>query len=60
MGLQETPAGKWDWTKGWLLIYMQEKRIQIASYPTNYYQEKDNGAHNKGELYSPESKQKAY
>ena len=41
MGLQETPAGKWDWTKGWLhLKYIEEERTQIASHPTNYYQEK--------------------
>jgi hypothetical protein len=41
MGLQETPAGKWDWTKGWChLKYIEEERTQIASHPTNYYPEK--------------------
>ena len=35
MGLQETPAGKWDWTKGWChLKYIEEERTQIASHPT--------------------------
>ena len=41
MGLQGTPAGKWGWTKRWLrLKYIEEKGTQIASHPTNYYQEK--------------------
>jgi hypothetical protein len=41
MGLQGPPAGKWGWTKRWLhLKYIEEKGTQIASYPTNYYQEK--------------------
>ena len=58
MGLQEMPTGKWDWIKGWPhLEYAEEKRTQIASYPTIT---KDNGTHKKGELYSPESKQKTY
>jgi hypothetical protein len=47
MGLQETPAEKWDWTKGWLHIkYMKKERAQIASQSTNYYQEK------KGQWYT--------
>ena len=42
MGLQETPTGKWDWTKGWPhLEYIEEERTQIASHPTNYYLEKE-------------------
>ena len=42
MGLQETPAGKWDWTKGWChLKYIEEERTQIANHPTNYYREKE-------------------
>jgi len=40
MGLQETPAGKWDWTKGWPhLKYTEEERTQIASHPTNLEKE---------------------
>ena len=36
IGLQEAPAGKWDWTKGWLhLEYTEEKRTQIVSHPKN-------------------------
>jgi hypothetical protein len=61
MGLQETPAGEWDRTKGWPHFkYTEEVRPQIASHLTSYYLEKDNGAHMKGELYSPKSKQKIY
>jgi hypothetical protein len=42
MYLQETPAGKWDWTKGWLhLEYTEEERTQIVSQSTNYYLEKE-------------------
>jgi hypothetical protein len=42
MGLQETPAGKWDWTKGWPhLEYTEEERTQIASHSTNYYLKKE-------------------
>jgi hypothetical protein len=38
MGLQETPTGKWNWTKRWLhLKYIEEERTQITSQPTNYY-----------------------
>jgi hypothetical protein len=41
MDLQGIPAGKWDWTKRSLhLKYIEEERTQIASHPTNYYQEK--------------------
>ena len=51
MGLPETPAGKWDWTKGWPhLEYTEEERTQIASHPTN----------KKEKLYSPENKRKTY
>jgi hypothetical protein len=62
MGLQETSAGKWEWTKGWLhLKYMEEKRTQIASQPTNYYLEKEGQWHAKErKLYFPEIKQKTY
>ena len=46
MGLQETPTGKWDWTKGWPhLEYTEEERTQIASHPTNYYLEKEGQWH---------------
>jgi hypothetical protein len=42
MGLQGTPARKWDWNKRWLhLKYIEKERTQIASHPTNYYQEKE-------------------
>ena len=42
MGLQERPAGKWDWTKGWPhLEYTDKERTQIASHHTNYYLEKE-------------------
>jgi hypothetical protein len=42
MGLQQTPAGEWKWTKGWPhLKYTEEERTQIASHPTNYYLEKE-------------------
>jgi hypothetical protein len=34
MGLKETPAGEWNWTKAWPhLEYMEEERTQIASHP---------------------------
>ena len=62
MGLQETPAGKWDWTKGWPhLEYTEEERTQIASHPTNYYLEKEGQwCTQEGKLYPLESKQKTY
>lgn len=42
MGLQETPTGKWDWTKEWPhLEYTGKERTQIATHPTNYYLEKE-------------------
>lgn len=35
MGLQETPAGEWGWTKGWPhLKYTEGERTQIASPPS--------------------------
>lgn len=46
MGLQETPAGKLDWIKGWPhLKYLEEERTQIASHPTNYYLKKEGQWH---------------
>jgi hypothetical protein len=62
MGLQETPAGKWDWTKGWpFLEYTEEERTQIAStLQTTAYRRKDNGPHKKEKLYSPENKLRTY
>ena len=46
MGLQETPARKWDWNKRWLhLKYIEKERTQIASHPTNYYLEKEGQWH---------------
>jgi hypothetical protein len=42
MGLQETPAGKWVWTKGWPhLEYTEGERTQIDSHPTSSYLEKE-------------------
>jgi hypothetical protein len=49
MGLQETPAGEWNWTKGWPhLEYTEEERTQIANQPTKcYLEKKGNGAFKK-------------
>ena len=46
IGLQVTPTGKWDWTKGWPhLEYTEEERTQIVSQSTNYYLEKEGQWH---------------
>jgi len=46
MGLQETPSGNWDWTKGWPhLQYTAEGKAQIANHPTHYYLEKEGQWH---------------
>jgi hypothetical protein len=50
MGLQETPAGKWDWTKGWPHLEYTEERTQTASHPANYYLGKE------GQLCTQEGK----
>ena len=61
MGLQETPAGKWDWTKRWLhLEYTEEDRTQNPSHPTNYYLEKEGQWHtHKGRIILPRKQAKA-
>jgi hypothetical protein len=61
MGLQETRAGKWDWTKGRPhLEYTEEERTQIASHPTNYYLEKEGQwcTHKKGKTILPRKQAK--
>jgi len=63
MGLQETPAGKWDWTKGWPhLEYTAEGKAQMAksSYRLLLRREKDSGTLKRGKLYSPKIKQKTH
>ena len=61
MGLQETPAGKWDWMKGWLhLKYIEEDRTQIASHPTYQLLPREGRtmAHTRRENYTPQEASK--
>ena len=50
--LQETPTEKWDRMKRSLKIcWIKKKRTEIASHPTNYYQE---NMHTRRENYTPQ------
>ena len=57
MGLQETPAGEWNWTKGWPhLDYTEEERTQIASHPTYQLLPREGRtmAHTRRKNYTPQ------